>query len=78
MTELSTEKPRKIISIDNTYFYIDFLQEVAQEIQQKAFMVEAGLDAFSKAEHFAYDLLKRRDYFSVLPEPTSEETTDDD
>ncbi len=78
MTELSTEKPRQVIGIDNTYFYIDFLQEVEQEIQQKAFMVNAGLDAFSRAELFAYTLLERRGYFSVLPEPTSEKTPDDD
>jgi hypothetical protein len=78
MTELPTEKPRQVIGIDNIYFYIDFLQEVEQEIQKKAFMVHAGLDAFSKTESFVYALLEARGYFSVLPEPTSEETPDDD
>jgi hypothetical protein len=77
MTEISTEKPRQVIGIDNTYFYIDFLQDVEQEIQQKAFRVNAGLDAFSKAELFVYALLEARGYFSVLLEPTSKKTPDD-
>lgn len=78
MTELLTEKPPKVVKVDNIYVYVHFLQEVEQEIQQKAFVVNAGLDTFSKAELFAYTLLEARGYFSVLPEPTSEETPDDD
>ena len=78
MTELLTEKPPKVVKIDNTYVYVHFLQEVEQEIQQKAFVVNAGLDTFSKAELFAYTLLEARGNFSVLPKPTSEETPDDD
>ena len=77
MTELSTEKTRQVIGIDSTYFYIDFLQEVEQEIQQKVFRVKAGLDAFSKAERFAYALLEARGYFSVSPELTSEKAPND-
>lgn len=78
MIELLTEKPPKVVKVDNTYFYVHFLREVEQEIQQKVFVVNAGLDVFSKAELFAYTLLEARGYFSVLPEPTSEETSDDD
>jgi hypothetical protein len=78
MTGILTETPPKVVKVDNTYFYAHFLREVEQEIQQKAFVVNAGLDTFSKAELFAYTLLEARGYFSVLPEPTSEETSDDD
>ena len=78
MTELLAEKPPEVVKVDNTYVYVHFLREVEQEIQQKAFAVNAGLDTFSKAELFAYMLLEARGYFSVLPEPTSEETPDDD
>jgi hypothetical protein len=78
MTELLTEKPPKVVKVDNTYFYVHFLREVEQEIQQKVFVVNAGLDTFSKVELFAYTLLEARGYFSVLPKPTSEETSDND
>jgi len=78
MTELLTEKPPKVVKVDNTYFYVHFLQEVEQEIQQKTFVVNAGLDTFSKAELFAYTLLEARGYFSALPKPTSEQTSDND
>jgi len=78
MTELSKETPPKIIKVDNTYFYVHFLQEVEQEVKKKAFLVSAGLDTFSKAELFAYTLLEAMGYFYVSPEPTNKENPDDD
>jgi hypothetical protein len=63
---------RKITSLTGTtYFYVDFLKEVEEEIQKKAFLVSSGLDSFTRAELFAYEALKANGYFPFTP---SEET----
>lgn len=63
------EQIRRVISLSaSTYYYTDFLKEVEEEIQKKAFLVNAGLDKFSKAEIFAYWALHANGYFFVEPE----------
>jgi hypothetical protein len=71
--EMSNEK-RKVIRFENCgYYYVEFLQKVEEELQRKAFTVRAGIDSFSTAEQLAYTVLQSQGYFTVQPQPTSEE-----
>lgn len=64
----SVVQPRRVVGLYNSgYYFKDFLEEVEQEIQQKAFRVQAGIDTFSKAEQLAYMVLEQNGYFSVEP-----------
>lgn len=63
-----TQQVRKTVSLTApTYYYADFLREVEEEIQKKAFVVKAGIDQFSKAETLAYCLLQANGYFISEP-----------
>jgi hypothetical protein len=71
------EQIRRVISLSaSTYYYTDFLKEVEEEIQKKAFLVNAGLDKFSKAEIFAYWALHANGYFFVEPEQANHDLPD--
>lgn len=64
----SSQAPKhRIIKVAEEYFYLDFIDKVVEEIQTKAFLVQAGLDSFSEAETFAYWILKREGYFEGSP-----------
>lgn len=64
---------RKIIKLfADAYFYEDFLKEVEDEIQKKAFLVSSGVDSFTRAELFAYETLKANGYFFVPPSENTE------
>ena len=70
------EQNRRVISLASTYYYIDFLEEVEEEIQKKAFLVNSGLDEFSKAEIFAYWALQANGYFFVESEQANHDLPD--
>ena len=57
MTEQAS--PPKIIALSSGsgYYYVHFLEEVAEELRQKAFLVQSGLDSVTKAEQLAYAVL---------------------
>jgi hypothetical protein len=64
-----TQQSQKAVSLTAPMYYnADFLQEVEEEIQKKAFVVITGMDQFSKAETLAYCLLQANGYFSGGPE----------
>ena len=60
---MNSNQIRKSDGFDGQYFYLDFIDELVKEMQLKAFRVQAKLDSFSKAETFAYWILKERGYF---------------
>ena len=63
MTEQAT--PPRVISLspNSGYYYVHFLEEVAEELKQKAFLVKSGLASVSKAEQFAYAVLLKHGFF---------------
>jgi len=63
MTE-PMNQPRVIsLSSNSGYYYVHFLEEVAEELRQKAFVVQTGLDTVSKAEQLAYAVLFNHRFF---------------
>jgi hypothetical protein len=64
---------RKIVKLfSHTYFYEDFLKEVEEEIQKKAFLVSSGVYSFTRAQLFANETLKANNYFFVPPAENTE------
>jgi hypothetical protein len=63
MPELTN--PPKVISLSSNsgYYYVHFLEEVAEELRQKEFVVQTGLDTVSKAEQLAYAVLFNNGFF---------------
>lgn len=57
MTEQAS--PPRVIALSHNsgYYYVHFLEEVAEELRQKAFLVQSGLDSITKAEQLAYAVL---------------------
>ena len=51
--------PPRVIALtgNHAYYYVHFLEEVAEELRQKAFLVQSGLDSVTKAEQLAYAVL---------------------
>lgn len=45
------------------YYKRQFLEEVAQEFREKAFVVQSGLESFSKAETLAFMVLESQGFF---------------
>lgn len=55
------------INIGDHWYHTSSIEEVVVEIQQKAHLVAAGLDEFTAAEKFAYDVIKgNTSYFDVV------------
>lgn len=65
-----TTKKSEVISLRSslTYYRVDFLKQVAQELMKKEFLVRTGLDMFSKAELFAYAVLLDNGFFEEQEE----------
>lgn len=61
---MNSNQSRKVIRVAEELFYADFIDEVVEEIQTKAFLVQAKMDSFSKAEALAYWILKKNGYFN--------------
>ena len=57
--------PPKIISLSSNsgYYYVHFLEEVAEELRKKEFLVRSGLDSVTKAEQLAYAVLFNHGFF---------------
>jgi hypothetical protein len=61
-----TTKPAAI-NIGSNWYNTSSIEEIVVEIQQKAHLVAAGLDEFTAAEKFAYDVIKgNTSYFDVV------------
>lgn len=55
------------INIGNNWYNTSSIEEIVAEIQQKAHLVAAGLDEFTAAEKFAYDVIKSNtSYFDIV------------
>ena len=57
MTEQEASPKVIALSSGSGYYYVHFLEEVAKELRQKAFLVRSGLDSVTKAEQLAYAVL---------------------
>lgn len=54
------------INIGGNWYNTSSIEDVVEEIQRKAHLVAAGLDEFTAAEKFAYDVIKgNTSYFDV-------------
>lgn len=45
---MNSNQTRKVIRVAEEFFYADFIDEVVEEIQTKAFLVQAMMDSFLK------------------------------
>lgn len=63
--------PPRVIALTRNpgYYYVHFLEEVAEELRQKAFLVRSGLDSVTKAEQLAYAVLCSNGFLQEEEEP---------
>jgi hypothetical protein len=64
LTKQATPPWAMSLSSDSGYYDVRFLEEVADELKRKAFIVKSGLASLSKADQFAYEVLSRHGFFS--------------
>jgi hypothetical protein len=47
------------VCVDGTWYNTPFIKEVVEQLMKKAYLVQAGLDEYSKAEIFALHVLSQ-------------------